>query len=135
VIGADVVVSRQGAALSVVAPYSWLAVHDGDEVVVVTATGGIAAGRAAQLWCVIEEALDRSDGRPVAVDLAKVTAFDEGSLGEVVLVVRASLRRHLDLCVVTGSNTPLGHRLRCLLPERSPVFSSLHEALRDIRAA
>jgi anti-anti-sigma regulatory factor len=108
---------------------SWLAVEEDDDLVLVTAAGGIAASRAEELWCAIEAAVDRSVGRLVAVDLTRVTAFDEHSVHEVLLVARDSLRRHLDLCAITAPDSPLGHQLRHRLPERFPVYPSLSQAL------
>lgn len=111
-------------------PTSWLRVEETDDVVLLTAAGGIAARRAIDLWSRIEHALEHADGRLVAVDLTGVTAFDARSVDEVTLAARAALRRHLDLCAITHPDSPFDQYLRCrALGQRIPIYSSLGEAL------
>jgi anti-anti-sigma regulatory factor len=122
-----------GSALSASAPPDgWLAIDDAGDVVLVSATGGIAADRAPMLWAEIEYALERACGARVAVDLTGVIVFDEHSLDEIALAAKDSLRRHLDLCFITSPNSPLDQYLRCSALIRSigvPIFSSVYDAV------
>ena len=108
---------------------AWLTVEEDDYVVLVTATGGLAAGRAAELWHCVADALDRADGRLVAVDFERVTAFDERSINEIRLAAQASISRDLDLCAITRPNSAFDQYLRCAVKGSLPIFSSLREAL------
>jgi ABC-type transporter Mla MlaB component len=113
---------------------AWLKIDDhSDDAVVVTATGGIAADRALDLWATVEEALERAAGRLVAVDLLGVTTFDTGSVDALIRLARAAIRRHVHVCVLMLPNTPLyqyvEHRqsVVALL-----VYPSLATALADL---
>ena len=87
---------------------TWLKIDDqSDDAVVVTATGGIAADRALDLWATVEEALERAAGRLVAVDLRGVTIFDAGSVDALIRLARAAVRRHVHVCALMMPNTPL----------------------------
>ena len=123
------VVSARVGQLPTMAQPSWLSAEEDEDVVLLIVTGGIAASRAAELWCSIEDALERAQGRLVAVDFTRVTAFDERTIDEVLLVVKASARRRLHLCAITHPHSPFDHYLRCALAGSCPTFFSLAEAL------
>jgi anti-anti-sigma regulatory factor len=52
----------------------------GEDALLVTVNGGIAADRAEILGAAAEEALEQPDGRRVVVDLTAVTSFDHHSI-------------------------------------------------------
>ncbi len=109
----------------------WLTIDTtGEDAVLVTATGGIAAHRALDLWATVEEALECAAGRLVAVDLLAVSTFDVGSVDALIRLARASARRHAHLCALTEPNSPLHQYVQWRQPIGSlSVYRSLPEAL------
>jgi anti-anti-sigma factor len=115
---------------------SWSAVeHVGDEFVLVTVRGGIAADRSVELWSALEEALETAVGRLVIADLRDVTGFDVCSISALARVAKASSRRRLDICVLLHPSSALEYYLRCCdLLRLLPAYASLFAALDGVEA-
>lgn len=91
-------------------PLSWAWVrvaNDGAEAVLVTAKDDPGAEHTHDLWATVEEALERAEGRPVAIDLRTITAFDARSIDVLINLAKAAKRRHVDLCALVLAHTPL----------------------------
>lgn len=102
----------------------------GDDAVVVTVVGGVAASRGIELWSDLEGALEQAAGRLVVVDLRAVTGFDLYTLDSLMRVGRAAARRHLDICSVMSPSGPLAQYARsCALDELLPIYESVGAAL------
>lgn len=91
----------------------WLnTVEVGEDVVVVSAVGGIEGPRATQLWSEVEGALELAAGRLVIIDLSRAQPFDEHSIGALRSVARACHRRQVDIHLVLRTGSPLAQYAR-----------------------
>jgi anti-anti-sigma regulatory factor len=110
---------------------TWVTTDDlSDDVVVVTAVGGLAAYRGVELWAELEGALERAAGRLVVADFLAVTGFDVYTIDSLARVARASRRRRLDLCAVMHPSGALGQYARsCRLDTLVPIYDSVPTAL------
>lgn len=109
----------------------WLTVQDaGEDVVLLTITGGSAAGRSTELWAEVEGAFELAAGGLVVTDMRVVTGFDLGTLGVLGRLAADAVRWRVDFCVLLYPNSPLEQYAHCLGLDRTlPVFPSLPAAL------
>lgn len=103
-------VTDRPESASVLPPASLDIVDLDDTVVLVTASGSVAARHGADLWSTIEAALEIAIGRRVVADLSRVTAFDGDTVAALLDVARACLRRRLDLCAIIPPGSPLAEQ-------------------------
>ena len=113
---------------------AWLSVEQlGEDLLVVTARHGIAAGRAELLWSALEGALERARDRVVVAELSTVTIFDGASIRALWCVARACRRRHAALCAVMGTGTALAqYAHHCGLSGQLRTYSSIPAALGEL---
>jgi ABC-type transporter Mla MlaB component len=81
------------------------------EVVTLGVPGAVVGWQAELLWADIEETLERACGRPVEVDLSRVTTFDHAAVRELVEEIRACARRHVELRVLVRAHSALDQYL------------------------
>jgi hypothetical protein len=111
-------------------PDGWLTIGDGEEVVTVTVTGGVAADRSDELWSATEGALETADSRLVITDMTMATGFDVGTMQALAQLAVSARRRRLDFCSVLRPHSSLEQYARSLdLGTVLPIFHSAREAV------